>query len=378
MKDKKKSRRDSLPNLDQPGPSNVVNPEDSQSNKENKSLVVEDQGVPFILVDCSTYTVRSDLESALSQVEKVRMEKVQRDIDELQLPQLEDVTPPPELDMPINLGAKAMAKMKYEEDERRFKEDLQNLKISVPERDPFSFGDLTKFEMRQSENKLLQQTATNLEQIRCKLEHLKSLQDGMTAPKVTVTPLMPERPVIRREGTFDVKREDDPNGEITEALAPNPTINLLSERRKPIPDTKQIINQIGDLLMKLQLQQNDSKSLDEGSLYSYMVTIKPAGGVSNCSVQPITDLKSREDRTAGQVNNLRFSQAPSINIFSPANGDGTRPGVSSNLIDESSFRTTSLPEISSTPVKSPFLGKRPGSFLKVPTPTRFCHGRKRD
>ncbi|XP_017083984.2 uncharacterized protein LOC108116556 isoform X2 [Drosophila eugracilis] len=347
MKDKKKSRRDSLPNLDQPGPSNVVNPEDSQSNKENKSLVVEDQGVPFILVDCSTYTVRSDLESALSQVEKVRMEKVQRDIDELQLPQLEDVTPPPELDMPINLGAKAMAKMKYEEDERRFKEDLQNLKISVPERDPFSFGDLTKFEMRQSENKLLQQTATNLEQIRCKLEHLKSLQDGMTAPKVTVTPLMPERPVIRREGTFDVKREDDPNGEITEALAPNPTINLLSERRKPIPDTKQIINQIGDLLMKLQLQQNDN-------------------------------LKSREDRTAGQVNNLRFSQAPSINIFSPANGDGTRPGVSSNLIDESSFRTTSLPEISSTPVKSPFLGKRPGSFLKVPTPTRFCHGRKRD
>jgi len=112
MKEKKKSRKATSPDPEQPGPSNAVNPEDNSSDMENRpqSPGEDDQAVPFILVDCSAYTVRSDMEAVLSQVEKGRMEKVQALIGGNEVPQLEDVTPPPELDMPINLSSRALAK----------------------------------------------------------------------------------------------------------------------------------------------------------------------------------------------------------------------------------------------------------------------------
>jgi len=51
MKEKKKSRKATSPDPEQPGPSNAVNPEDNSSDMENRpqSPGEDDQAVPFIL-----------------------------------------------------------------------------------------------------------------------------------------------------------------------------------------------------------------------------------------------------------------------------------------------------------------------------------------
>ncbi|KAH8356387.1 hypothetical protein KR084_009554 [Drosophila pseudotakahashii] len=383
MKERKKSRRASSPDPEQAGPSNAVNMEDNHSDLEDQSHGEDGQGVPFILVDCTAFTIRSELEAALSQVERERMEAVQADIESKHVPQLEDVEPPPELDMPINLSSLALAKLKDAEDERRFREDLRNLRIAGVEEEeevlvPSISSTKSISEMSQSESKLLLKTTANLEKIRLKLEQLKNLQEEiMSVESVTeVAPAVPERPGLRREGTFDIECDRDQKVDHPEI----PIAPADRQTKKYIPETEQIISQIGDLLVKLQLQHEESEVLDEGSSYSYMVSIKPAGGASNCSVHAITNFQSRGARKAVPSNNLRVSQVPSINIFSPASVGGTEApqfAMSSRCIDGSSFGPMSLPETcSSSRVKSPFLRRRPCSYLKVPTPARFCHGRK--
>ncbi|XP_050744967.1 uncharacterized protein LOC108024395 isoform X2 [Drosophila biarmipes] len=352
MKEKRRNRKStSGPDREQPGSSNAVNPEDNPSDMENQPLSPDedDQAVPFILVDCAAYTVRSDLEAVLSQVEKERMEKVQAHIGDT--PQLEDVSPPPELDLPINLSSRALAELKNAEDERRFQEDLKNFRVDGVDAEE-------EERMTLSERNLLLQTTANLEQIRLKLEQLKKLQEEImleseeSVLELTASAEAPERPGLRREGTFDIERDDE----------------------------KKIISQIGELLMKLQLKQEDRKLLTEGSSYSYMVTIKPAGGASNCTVRAITKLKSRDSKIAIEAKKLKTSKAPLINIFSPASlGERQSSMTMTNHgLDESSFGPMSLPETSSSRVKSPFLRRRACSYLKVPTPARFCHGKKRD
>ncbi|XP_037724528.1 uncharacterized protein LOC119556400 isoform X2 [Drosophila subpulchrella] len=351
MKEKKKNRKATSPVPDQPGPSNAINPEDIPSDMENQpqSHDEDDHAVPFILVDCSAYTVRSDLEAVLSQVEKERMEKVQALTGGNEVPQLEDVTPPPELDMPINLSFRALAKLKDAEDERRFQEDLRNLRIDGVDAEE-------EEKMTLSERNLLLQTTSNLEQIRLKLEQLKKLQEEImlesaeSVPEITAPPVVSERPGLRREGTFDIERDSDEKIDHPEISA------------KP-------------------LQHEDTKVLNEGSSYSYMVTIKPAGGASNCTVRAITKLKSRESKIAIEAKKPKVSQAPIINIISPASlgeREATPMTIAPHCIDESSFGPMSLPETSSSRVKSPFLRRRARSYLKVPTPARYCHGRKRE
>nr|XP_016931653.1 uncharacterized protein LOC108011096 isoform X1 [Drosophila suzukii] len=377
MKEKKKSRKATSPDPEQPGPSNAVNPEDNPSDMEYQpqSPGEDDQAVPFILVDCSAYTVRSDLEAVLSQVENERMEKVQALIGGNEVPQLEDVTPPPELDMPINLSSRALAKLKDAEDERRFQEDLRNLRIEGVDAEE-------EEKMTLSERNLLLQTTSNLEQIRLKLEQLKKLQEEMmlesteSVPEITAPPAVSDRPGLRREGTFEIERDGDEKVD-----HPEISTKPVSKKQKFTPTTEQIISQIGDLLMKLQLKHEDTKVLNEGSSYSYMVTIKPAGGASNCTVRAITKVKSLESKIAIEAKKLKASQAPIINIFSPASlgeKEATPMTMTSHCIDESSFGPMSLPETSSSRVKSPILRRRASSYLKVPTPARYCHGKKRE
>ncbi|XP_016949795.1 uncharacterized protein LOC108024395 isoform X1 [Drosophila biarmipes] len=375
MKEKRRNRKStSGPDREQPGSSNAVNPEDNPSDMENQPLSPDedDQAVPFILVDCAAYTVRSDLEAVLSQVEKERMEKVQAHIGDT--PQLEDVSPPPELDLPINLSSRALAELKNAEDERRFQEDLKNFRVDGVDAEE-------EERMTLSERNLLLQTTANLEQIRLKLEQLKKLQEEImleseeSVLELTASAEAPERPGLRREGTFDIERDDE-----KKVNHPEISTKVLSKVQKSIPTTEQIISQIGELLMKLQLKQEDRKLLTEGSSYSYMVTIKPAGGASNCTVRAITKLKSRDSKIAIEAKKLKTSKAPLINIFSPASlGERQSSMTMTNHgLDESSFGPMSLPETSSSRVKSPFLRRRACSYLKVPTPARFCHGKKRD
>ncbi|XP_017046535.1 uncharacterized protein LOC108091709 [Drosophila ficusphila] len=428
MKEKKKNRIVTPTNLEQPGPSHFVSSEESQSDIENQAIVSFESGVPFILVDGLPISDRYDLEESLYQMEEERMKKVTSEIENNPGSELDDVEPPSELDLPIILSAKALAKIKAKQDEIRFQEDLRSLRISRPEDDeevndsaivPESQRNC-ELEVFLNESKLLLQTTSNLEQIRCKLEQLKNLQEQIMMAKsvheVEIPSSIPERPSIRRQATFDIKRDGDQKGDhpevfIDPADCPRksqsltreiPTIQrskgtfnipnsvILRNREKSMPTefpkeslgTQQIISQIGNLLMKLQLQRDNSKVLEEGSSYSYMVTIKPAGGNPNCSVHAITSLKSREVKPIAQPQNLRPPQAPLINVFTPANtmrsSDASQISISSRSTDGNSFATMSLPEPSSLRVKSPYLRKRPCSFLKVPAPARYCHGRKRD
>ncbi|XP_017128886.1 uncharacterized protein LOC108147108 [Drosophila elegans] len=399
MKEKKKIRAVSLPGPDQPGSSSVVDTEDVQSESD-------DQAVPFILVDCIPLADRSDLDAALSQVERERMEKVEEDIDGQHVPQLDDVQPPPELNMPINLGSRELARLKAAEDERRFQEDLRKLSIFGREEDEKVTSNATKAisELALNEGKLLLQTTYNLDQIRSKLEQLRDLQEQILSaesnpPQVVAPSPVPERPSICRQGTFDIKREGEKKGDqpvckvqttrsLSRALsntrrekvkstlmAKTPSCDAPRKREgaKISSGTQQIISQIGDLLMKLQIQRGGCSNLDEGSSYSYMVTIKPADGASNCSVHALTDLKPRQMKATVQP---RISQQ-SINIFSPANGT-SELRLSSSYVNENLLLPMSRPESPSTRLKAPLQRKRPSPYLKVPTPASYCHGMKRD
>ncbi|KAH8326661.1 hypothetical protein KR067_011625 [Drosophila pandora] len=443
---KKKSRglsSSSASDSDPPQNLMVSQAENSLAGIEDLSSGSDDQGVPFILVDSAVVHTRSDLDAALNLVEKRRMKMVEADSEDNHLLLLEDVSPPPELDLTINLGSREEAKLKADEDERRFQEDLQSLCLSSFSRDeditpaitdsistePLNKSTATKSSVEES--RLLLQTTSNLEQIRIKLEELRKLQDAIMVSEPVPEPVN-SRPSIRRQATFDIKRERGGAGS-RHAISP-PVISVDAEdslkqsqtlkqtkapviihtpsrsstslsstsggRKSPPLNTQQIINKIGDLLMQLQLQQEEGQALDEGSSYSYMVTFVPRGGVAKCSVQAITDLKPTTRKAVVQpqarqtCSQLPVSRTPIINIFSPS---GTRLEstqlplrsqasqlsvntlkLEGSVLPFSHVAPLNLPESSSCRVKSPYMRKRPGTYLKVPAPARYCHGRKRD
>lgn len=446
MMRKKKSRgfsSSSASDSDPPQTLMASQQENSLAGIEDLSSGSDDQGVPFILVDSAVVHTRSDLDAALNLVEKRRMKMVEADSEDNHLLLLEDVSPPPELDLPINLGSKEAAKLRADEDERLFQEDLQRLCLSSFSRDegitpattdfistePLNKSTATKSSVEES--RLLLQTTSNLEQIRMKLEELRKLQDAIMVPEPVPEPVN-SRPSIRRQATFDIKRERGGAGS-RHAISP-PVISVDAEdslkqsqtlkqtkdpmiihtpsrsstslsstsggRKSPPLNTQQIINQIGDLLMQLQLQQEDGQALDEGSTYSYMVTFVPRGGVAKCSVQAITDLKPTTRKAVVQpqarpiCSQLPISRTPTINIFSPSGTrlESTQLPVRSqasqlsvntlklegSVLPFSHVAPLNLPESSSCRIKSPYMRKRPGTYLKVPAPARYCHGRKRD
>ncbi|KAH8337613.1 hypothetical protein KR074_000393 [Drosophila pseudoananassae] len=420
-----------------PEPSGVFQGETSLAGIEDLSSGSDDQGVPFILVDSAVVYTRSDLDAALTLVEKRRMDTVEADSAANHMLLLEDESPPPELDLPINLGSRDAADLKAAEDEKRFQEDLKSLCLTTFSRKEknalittvsISTENLNRSKAPESfvkESRLLTQTCTNLEQIRLKLEQLKKQQDAIMVAEAVPEP--PKgRPSIRRQATFDIKRES--GGAASRHTISHPVIGVNAKdslkNTQPQNSTKtpisidtpssrssgspmpsplgfqQIINQIGDLLMQLQLQQEDTHTLEDGSSYSYMVTMVPRGSVAKCSVQVITDLKLPYRKAVVQPqgrsisSQLPTSRTPIINIYSPS---GTRlessqlplrsqasqlsvkaPKLECSVLPFSHAIPSSPPEAAPCRIKSPYMRKRPGTYLKVPAPARLCHGKKRD
>ncbi|EDV53998.1 uncharacterized protein LOC6554304 [Drosophila erecta] len=401
MKERKKSRRDATTKLEQPEPSRIVNSQGVQLNVDAQSHGEDDQAAPFILVDCAASRDRSELEKVLSQIERERMKKVQADIESNCFPLLEDIEPPPELDMPINLSSQALAKQKDAEDERRFREDLESLRIAgVEGEEPdasISVANTTNpqfkslSDMTIEDSQLLLQTMARMGQMRCKLEQRKNVHyksgSAESAPQVNGTSLIP-LPALRRQGTFEIKRKKDEklgHPEVSTGPAVSQKENLPltckgGKNERVISEADKIFSQIGDLLVQLQLQHEGTKVLDKGSSYSYMVTIKPDGHASNCSVYAITKLKSHEVKKV-HAENLKSSHAPLINILSPGNGilaEASQLSTSTQCIDGSSLGPRSLHETPASRIKPAFSRKRPCSHLRVSTPVRFCHGRKKN
>ncbi|KAH8382322.1 hypothetical protein KR009_002917 [Drosophila setifemur] len=370
-------------NPEAPGPSIVANGEDDLGGIADLAQGENEEGVPFILVDCAPCTTRSELDAALSEVENKRMQDLVEDVELNNLEKLEDVSPPPELDMPVNLGINDLANLKAIEDEESFQEDMRSLCIASLE----------------EETKILQHTTSNLELLRSKLEKLKSLQDTVILSEIdekTSPATPPQNPGIRRQATFDVKREKGSG--IVQREIKSTTDIVINPRlpgiRKVASTSEQIIRKIGDLLMQLQVQQDGCEVLEEGSSHSYLVTISPADNLSNCSIKAITDLKTANRKVVVPPQNrglshLPLPRTPAITIHSAPERKSNRPRLSMNSLKIDVFSSggnshfpkaapLNISESSSSRTKSPYMRKRPGTYLKVPSPARYCHGRKRD
>ncbi|KAH8347151.1 hypothetical protein KR059_005870, partial [Drosophila kikkawai] len=375
------------PNEDLPGPANVQATNDTLLGLEDLAHGTNDDGVPFILVDGAPFTTRSGLDLALSRVEQKRMEHVLKDIESRRLQLLEDTEPPPELDMPINLSARALAELKAAEEEQRFQKDMYDLTFWPPEEE----NDDTCITPTMSTN-----CNTSIEEVILKLEQLRGSPKHIPVPETEApTAELPQRPGIQRQGTFDIKRKDEGNKELGPDIAiieepttkkpqsPKPVYqggipSIISHKRlEKSPENpsitvrgRQITKQIGDLLVELcTLNQQNKRLLNEGSSHSFLVTISPAGGASNCSIKPITDSK---------FSHLRLSWSPSsFNIIS--HSQRAKSELNCSISGRNSLAPyPSKQEFPEERVRSQFMQKTPSSFLKVSSPAKYYQGRKRD
>ncbi|KAH8247653.1 hypothetical protein KR038_007599, partial [Drosophila bunnanda] len=293
---------------DQTGTANVVNTGGTLVGLEDLAHGTNESGTPFILVDGAAYTTRSSLDLALSRVEKKRMDQVLKDIDGSGLPQIEDTGPPPELDMSINLSSGALAERQAAEEERRFQKDISELTFWPPEDDSTSTIPTTPSH----------HSNTSIEQVILKLEQMRGLTKQVPPPNTPIeTPIakLSERPGIQRQGTFDIKRTNEGDKDKGPVLAiVNPTTSKKPQLLKPTyrggipsiirrqhpsksPENKyltvrarQLINHIGDRFVELctMYEEENDRVLNEGETYSYLVSISPADGASNCEIEPIT------------------------------------------------------------------------------------------
>ncbi|XP_022209478.2 uncharacterized protein LOC111065559 [Drosophila obscura] len=208
----------------------------SSNNAGNRNLAGTEEvdqatsdGVPFIFVDAMPLTHCPLSDPELAQIEAKRMAQVLAECDQL-LERLEDTKPPPELDLPSTMTAVN----ENVDDETRFLEELQQLCI---------------FPMKEKE------------------QHGEEMRNFRSQTS--------ERPGISRQATFAIDR----------------TFTSLNERRiggeTPLssPESMGIINQIGDLLVRLKQLQD--QPLEEGTGCFFLVSIKPDAETSNCFVQQI-------------------------------------------------------------------------------------------
>ncbi|XP_068153145.1 uncharacterized protein [Drosophila tropicalis] len=344
-------------------------------------------GVPFILVDGVAATTRSQLDKALARQEGERMTKVMRECG--QLIQLESIGPPPELEETITgTPDTAMASLKAMEDELKYQNDLEDLclpmlqleynnELESDEELPTAIGNSSDNEISETsvsktadaQNLTLGQTTSNLDHIRSKLEELRNQQEKM----LKVSSGFSERPSIRRQATFDIKRDDvrlesldgplslqipmqqsnkPPKPEETTSpskLSKIPLYRTDSKLTTPAPagqtntslkdpEICHIINQIGDLL--IQYQRKHLQNLGKKPTYSYLVTINPEAVVSKCTVQPIDNPNSLMEKEQNLLLPETRSKStiampslgnPTINIFSPrsTNRFGANPSLRS-------------------------------------------------
>lgn len=382
---KKRGGGPTLPNTDTAGPSNVINTRDNLLGLEDLAHGADEHGIPFILVDAVACTTRCDLDKALNQLEQKRMEHVIRHIEDSMLPMLDGTKPPPELDMTITLSAEALAEVRAAEEERRFLKDMSDLTFWTPEEEQEEIGTNPTTTAEEP----LAKSKTDLEQVRLKLEKLVPSPEG-TAVSTT------KRPGIQRQGTFEIKRKKEDKNMGSENTKGAKTTEGQKCTEKP-PDnpkefsrTQQIINQVGDLLVEFSTQNQKNRVLTEGASYSYMVTISPVNGASNCVIQAMKEEKSSNIKDAKHRQNqpvsgqLPISQNPQINIFAPPNRVRPEASASPNVIERkshgpgASIIQPSTVKFVEQRSRSQLLAKVPCSFLKVPAPAKYCHGRMRD
>ncbi|KAH8241265.1 hypothetical protein KR032_005716 [Drosophila birchii] len=372
---------------DRAGPSNVVNTNDTLLGLEDLAHGTNDQGMPFIMVDSAECTSRSDLELALSRVEQKRMQQVLDDIDSRDLPQLHDTGPPPELDMKINLGQKALAERIAAEEEQRFCRDISELTFWTPEEDKAC----TSIRTTTSPN-----TNTTIDQVILKLDQLRSLAKQVQ-PRNTETPTakLPERPGLHRQGTFDIKRKNegdkDSGPDIANAGAASSKKpqaqkapyrgGIPSLRKKEFPEKKfhsvkarQLMNHIADSFTELSAlyEEEHNGVMSEGSVYCYMVTIRVVGGTPNCSIEPLSET---------EFNQLCVSQNQSSEtIYHPKR---SKSEINSCVIGRNFSRATPFKQ--DTPYtyseergRPKAFHKTPCSLVNNPSPAKYYPGRKRD
>ncbi|XP_020809414.1 uncharacterized protein LOC110185071 [Drosophila serrata] len=372
-------------------PSNIVNASDTLIGLEDMAHGTNDDGIPFILVDGAAYTTRSSLDLALSRVEQKRMDQIIMQIDSSDLPQIEDTGPPPELDMDINLSSGALAQRRAAEDERRFQKDISELTFWPPETEETVTTPTT-----QSHSSI-----SSMEQVILKLDQMRGSTKQVPPPS-TETPVakLPVRPGIQRQGTFDIKRNKEGDRDkgpdiaiICPATSKNSQLHKtlyqagipsLISRKHPSKSpgnefitvrAGQLINHIGDHFVELcrLYEEENNRVLNEGSTYTYLVTISPANGASNCTIDPISDSEvnylclSRNSLSSHTISNLKCSKSELstsvVGRHSPAAGP-LKHGAKVTYTEERG--------------RSQFLRKTTSSIVNIASPAKYYQGRKRD
>ncbi|KAL7728188.1 hypothetical protein ACLKA6_005607 [Drosophila palustris] len=364
--------------------------------------------VPFILVDgmCSDRQSRQQFHLALSKCEKRRMKWIQRQC--CVLPLLKYVKPA------MRAGPTTQAEQEAQA-ELDFQEDLKQLCIAeltvgdVRE----SGGTITPIAHAASAENLLQ-NKPRLQEIRSQLEKLRRKQEetdqdfSPRAERGSIQALATKQPRLLRQGTFDVHRDDQlmktssrsslgsskiksmgnslaikstslSQHRINNTPQPTNSTTCLFKNKSYslLPDSKQnsrvqcsraprakelpkIINQIGDLLLQLPLQQQEPSKLDPDESYTYLVTITPNTDAENSDGESITTSLTRNNSMATSSsprNTLPLSSAanPAISIFSSAT-----PRCSSSSISSD----TNAPR-NRTKTQPPPIQPKSSSFLKM-------------
>ncbi|XP_023036133.1 uncharacterized protein LOC111519429 [Drosophila willistoni] len=369
-------------------------------------------GVPFILVDGVAVATRTRLDKSLARQEGERMTKAMRECEHLI--QLESIVPPPELDATFTgtpaTAAAAMASLKAIEDELKFQNDMQDLCLPMllleyknelvsdseaptvhSSNNEISETSVSK--TADAQNLTLGQTTSNLDHIRSKLEELRHQQEKM----LQVSSGFSERPSIRRQATFDIKRVsndvhreglDGPlslqipmqqsnkspksgDSASTSKFSKIPLYHTDSKLTSHVPpeqtntcpkdlESCHIINQIGDLIMQYQQKQRHLQNFGKKPTYSYLVTINPEAAVNKCILRPIDNPNSLIEKEQNLLltesrSNVTIAMPalgnPTINIFSPRSTnrfDTTNPSLRSLKTEaiENERNTKKLPRLS--------------------------------
>ncbi|KAM8707355.1 hypothetical protein ACLKA7_011442 [Drosophila subpalustris] len=336
--------------------------------------------VPFILVDgmCSNRQSRQQLHLALSKSEKRRMKWIQRQC--CVLPLLKYVKPA------MRVGPTTQAEQEAQA-ELDFQEDLKQLCIAE-----LTVGDvregggtITPIAHAASAESLLQ-NKPRLQEIRSQLEKLRQKQEETDQDFSPTAERGSKQPRLLRQGTFDVHRDDQlmktssrsslgsskiksmgnslaiKSTSLSQHRMNNSTTCLFKNKSYSLlPDSKQnsrvqcsraprakelpkIINQIGDLLLQLPLQQQEPSKLEADESYTYLVTITPNTEAENSDGETITTSLAPSSSPRNTAN-------PAISIFSSAT-----PRCSSSSICSDTNRTKTQP---------PPIQPKSSSFLKM-------------
>ncbi|XP_034485780.1 uncharacterized protein LOC117790436 [Drosophila innubila] len=309
----------------------------------------ESGNAPFVLVDGMSTKSRQQLHLALSKCEKRRMKWIQRQC--CVLPLLKYMKPSIRVEATTAVEMEAQAELDFQEDLKQL--CIAELTVGdVWER----AGAVTPIAHTSSVENLLQ-NKPRLEEIRSQLEQLRKSQEetdrnlSIRAKKDSTT----KQPRLLRQGTFDVKRDDQlltsssrcsigsskimsmanrshPSSQcsLMRGVTPRPTnsttclfqnksYTLVTDSKKVsrVPslhasrtiELPKIINKIGDLLLQLPLEQQQKYKLENKESYAYVVTITPNTDTETSDVESIATSSIHPNTSRSAICN---STTPSV------------------------------------------------------------------